>query len=156
MYIYLGSGTDLVMLPEVQKIRPSEVINLLTPSPSVYPFPNASFGYSISGGIDLDGNGYPDLAIGAYEQEQIVVFQVEQNSTLKLFFLWPIWAHKIIDFQFLAAKKKLHCPEIKQRKALTIETEHRLTPSPRLTNLRCGNNNTSGIQDSRFKIQDSR
>ena len=30
-----------------------------------------SFGYSLSGGLDLDANGYPDLLVGSYESGTI-------------------------------------------------------------------------------------
>lgn len=31
-----------------------------------------TFGWSLSGGMDLDGNEYPDLLVGAYETSQAV------------------------------------------------------------------------------------
>lgn len=33
------------------------------------------FGFSVTGGIDLDGNMYPDMAVGAYESNTVVVFK---------------------------------------------------------------------------------
>ena len=35
----------------------------------------STFGFSISGGIDLDGNMYPDLVVGAYEASKAIVFK---------------------------------------------------------------------------------
>lgn len=37
--------------------------------------PITTFGFSVSGGIDLDGNRYPDLAVGAYEANKVIVFK---------------------------------------------------------------------------------
>lgn len=34
-----------------------------------------TFGFSLSGGIDLDGNMYPDLVVGAYESNKAIVFR---------------------------------------------------------------------------------
>lgn len=34
-----------------------------------------TFGFSVSGGIDLDGNMYPDLVVGAYEANKAIVFK---------------------------------------------------------------------------------
>lgn len=35
----------------------------------------STFGFSLSGGIDLDGNIYPDLVVGAYEANKAIVFK---------------------------------------------------------------------------------
>lgn len=35
----------------------------------------STFGFSVSGGIDLDGNLYPDMVVGAYESNKVVVFK---------------------------------------------------------------------------------
>lgn len=34
-----------------------------------------TFGFSVSGGIDLDGNMYPDMVVGAYDSNKVVVFK---------------------------------------------------------------------------------
>lgn len=37
--------------------------------------PVSTFGFSVSGGIDLDGNMYPDLVVGAYESNKAITFK---------------------------------------------------------------------------------
>lgn len=48
--------------------------------------PIRTFGWSLSGGVDLDGNEYPDLAVGAHETNHAIVFRtrpvVAVNATL--------------------------------------------------------------------------
>lgn len=34
-----------------------------------------TLGYSLSGGMDLDNNGYPDLLTGAYESDIVILFR---------------------------------------------------------------------------------
>lgn len=35
----------------------------------------STFGFSLSGGIDLDGNQYPDMVVGAYDSNRAIVFK---------------------------------------------------------------------------------
>lgn len=67
IYIYLGSSDGLV--PE-----PSQVIRTEN-LPRVARRDLASFGYSLSGGMDLDNNGYPDLLVGAYDSDTVILIR---------------------------------------------------------------------------------
>lgn len=58
VYIYLGSREGLSKLPS-QVIRASDLG--LAPNRKIN-----TFGSYVSGGMDIDGNGYPDLVVGAY------------------------------------------------------------------------------------------
>ena len=69
IYIYLGSEWGLNSSP-VQVIRASDL-----PLDSINRAPIKTFGYSLSGGIDLDENGYPDLLVGAYESDAIFLLR---------------------------------------------------------------------------------
>ncbi|KAL1137846.1 hypothetical protein AAG570_009542 [Ranatra chinensis] len=61
VYIYLGSKDGIVKEPS-QVIRGEH-------------FKIKTFGYSLSGGLDLDNNGYPDLLTGAFEASSVVLFR---------------------------------------------------------------------------------
>lgn len=64
VYIYLGSKTGLNVKP-AQIIKSSDLgLNLPTIK---------TFGSSLSGGIDLDNNSYPDLLIGAYQSAAAII-----------------------------------------------------------------------------------
>lgn len=39
------------------------------------PVPLRTFGYSLSGGIDMDQNGYPDLLVGAYDDAAVALLR---------------------------------------------------------------------------------
>ncbi|KAF5278363.1 hypothetical protein FQA39_LY05852 [Lamprigera yunnana] len=60
VYIFLGAPNG-----DVDKY--SQVIYAEDVQKSyIGPYPVSTFGFSIAGGLDLDGNDYPDMAIGAY------------------------------------------------------------------------------------------
>lgn len=63
VYIYLGSVNGLIKEPS-QVIKASQIPN--TPK---------TFGYSLAGKVDMDQNGYPDLLVGAYEADTIVLLR---------------------------------------------------------------------------------
>ena len=68
VYIFRGSRKGLI--PKYsQRIMPS---NLNLP---IQVSPMQSFGYSLSGGNDMDNNGYPDLVIGSYKSDHIVMLR---------------------------------------------------------------------------------
>lgn len=70
IYIYLGSADGLIT-PASQKIQPkAEFLS--------------TFGYSLNGGLDMDGNGYPDLVTGAYESDKIFLFRTRQIVDIKV------------------------------------------------------------------------
>ena len=43
----------------------------------------STFGFSLSGGIDLDGNMYPDLVVGAYEADKALVFKARPVAVME-------------------------------------------------------------------------
>lgn len=65
VYIYLGSPSGLKLTPS-QIIRASSIGNNLQ-----------TFGYSLSGGLDMDRNGYPDLAVGSYADDSIYILRAQ-------------------------------------------------------------------------------
>ncbi|KAH9493727.1 Itga7p, partial [Dermatophagoides farinae] len=76
VYIYSGSQNGL-------KTEPSQVINAAElPSPLNQ---IRTFGYSLSGNLDLDRNSYPDLLIGAYESDAIVLLRSRPIIHIKTF-----------------------------------------------------------------------
>uniref|UniRef100_A0A336KL87 CSON011990 protein n=1 Tax=Culicoides sonorensis TaxID=179676 RepID=A0A336KL87_CULSO len=65
VYIYHGAK-DLK--------EPIQHTQVLEPKPEWGPL--TSFGFSLSGGIDIDLNEYPDVAVGAYESNRVIIFKV--------------------------------------------------------------------------------
>ncbi|XP_034186491.1 multiple edematous wings isoform X2 [Osmia lignaria lignaria] len=63
VYIYLGSKNGIITIP-------SQVIHA-----DDMPEPLQTFGYSLSGGIDMDQNGYADLLVGAYENDAVALLR---------------------------------------------------------------------------------
>ncbi|XP_022240395.1 integrin alpha-PS1-like isoform X1 [Limulus polyphemus] len=69
VYIYLGSAEGLIT-KAAQAIRPSDFPEKALPRVGL-----RTFGYSLSGGLDMDSNGYPDLLIGAYESDAAILLR---------------------------------------------------------------------------------
>ncbi|KAJ6219410.1 hypothetical protein RDWZM_005222 [Blomia tropicalis] len=65
VYIYLGSSNGL-------KSEPSQIIEA---DNLPEPVSTKTFGYSLSGNLDMDKNDYPDLLIGAYESDSVVLLR---------------------------------------------------------------------------------
>uniref|UniRef100_A0A182U096 Uncharacterized protein n=1 Tax=Anopheles melas TaxID=34690 RepID=A0A182U096_9DIPT len=68
VYIFLGSANGVPSRPS-QRLVPSAAL-LRTPSRQPY-----MFGHALSRGIDIDGNGYIDVAVGAPNGEAVYVFR---------------------------------------------------------------------------------
>lgn len=67
VYIYLGSAQGLSSKPSQRINAPSELPN---------PFGDRSmFGYGLSKGVDIDSNGYRDIAIGSPSNDVVYVFK---------------------------------------------------------------------------------
>lgn len=65
VYVYHGSRDG--PLPKASQVIYAEDMPGLKPL--------STFGFSLSGGIDLDGNMYPDLAVGAYESNAVITLK---------------------------------------------------------------------------------
>ncbi|XP_033120627.1 integrin alpha-6-like [Anneissia japonica] len=78
VYIYMGNADGILGSP-VQKITPHS----LNPDLKGAPFPNNTFGYSLSGGIDMDNNSFPDLLIGAFESSEVVLLRTRPVILIK-------------------------------------------------------------------------
>ncbi|XP_066254673.1 integrin alpha-PS1 isoform X1 [Euwallacea similis] len=68
VYIYLGSEKGI-------QAEPSQVMSFKELK---------TFGYSLSGGLDMDLNGYPDLLVGAYESERALLFLTRPIIDIKI------------------------------------------------------------------------
>ncbi|XP_031573878.1 integrin alpha-9-like isoform X2 [Actinia tenebrosa] len=66
VYIYHGTMTGIDPKHK-QKIMGSEVQSSLS-----------QFGQSITGGLDVDDNSYPDIAVGAFGSDQVVLFLTQE------------------------------------------------------------------------------
>ncbi|XP_014367387.2 integrin alpha-PS1 isoform X1 [Papilio machaon] len=70
---YEGNGVVYIHLGDRKKglhTKPDQVIEAES-----LPRVMKTFGYSLSGGVDLDANGYPDLLVGAYENSSIALLR---------------------------------------------------------------------------------
>lgn len=70
VYIYMGSSSGLGW-----GVQPVQVLTALkTPGVPLY-----GFGSSISGKGDIDKNDYPDVVIGAYQSDSIVIMRLNSS-----------------------------------------------------------------------------
>ncbi|KAK6102226.1 Integrin alpha family protein [Brugia pahangi] len=71
VYIYLGAKSSNTFKPEpVQIITADEL-----PRINLHMKALKTFGFSLSGGSDLDGNGYNDLVIGAFASDTVILLR---------------------------------------------------------------------------------
>lgn len=91
VYIYLGSSEGISNIPS-QIIRPAEKLSM--------------FGFSISKGVDIDKNGYRDIAIGAPESSEVQIFKtyptIKVNASLVLITKDKIENSDKLSFKFCA------------------------------------------------------
>ncbi|XP_078655936.1 integrin alpha-6-like isoform X1 [Branchiostoma floridae x Branchiostoma belcheri] len=81
VYLYRGDKNAGIVRKYSQKIVPTD-----------FPTQFASirtFGYSLSGGTDLDDNGYKDLLVGAYETANVVLLRARPVVTVEATFEGP-------------------------------------------------------------------
>uniref|UniRef100_A0A182N036 Uncharacterized protein n=1 Tax=Anopheles dirus TaxID=7168 RepID=A0A182N036_9DIPT len=73
VYIYYGSRTG--PLAKASQVIQAEEMSGVTRL--------STFGFSLSGGIDLDGNRYPDMVVGAYETDKALVFKARPVAAME-------------------------------------------------------------------------
>ena len=66
VYLYQGSASGL-------RTRPSQVVRASDLPTSAQPL--ATFGYSLSGGLDMDLNNHSDVLVGAYQSDAVVILR---------------------------------------------------------------------------------
>ncbi|XP_076754708.1 multiple edematous wings [Xylocopa sonorina] len=76
VYIYLGSKNGIITIPS-QVIHSEDM-----------PEPLQTFGYSLSGGIDMDQNGYSDLLVGAYEDDAVALLRSKKIIDITTYILY--------------------------------------------------------------------
>ncbi|XP_068633179.1 integrin alpha-PS1-like isoform X2 [Battus philenor] len=78
---YEGNGVVYIHLGDRKKglqAKPDQVIRAES-----LPRVMKTFGYSLSGGMDLDSNGYPDLLVGAYENSSVALLRTRPIIDIK-------------------------------------------------------------------------
>ncbi|XP_055384808.1 integrin alpha-PS2 isoform X2 [Condylostylus longicornis] len=75
-----------------------------------------TFGFSLAGGLDMDGNLYPDLAVGAYDSDTVFVFKARPVAVVEASTQFHL-PNKLINLEHKACVsrrdgKKLACTEI--------------------------------------------
>ncbi|XP_060803128.1 integrin alpha-PS1 [Amyelois transitella] len=72
VYIHMGSRKNGLNSKPDQIIKAEDLPRLMR-----------TFGYSLSGGLDLDDNGYPDLLVGAYENSSVALLRTRPIIDIK-------------------------------------------------------------------------
>ncbi|XP_026499697.1 integrin alpha-PS1 isoform X1 [Vanessa tameamea] len=72
VYIHMGDRKQGL------KTKPEQIIKAES-----LPILMKTFGYSLSGGMDLDANGYPDLLVGAYENSSVALIRTKPIIDIK-------------------------------------------------------------------------
>jgi len=84
VYVFRGSAAGL----RVEYSQRIAAADLLSPAAAAGP-PLSAFGYSLSAGIDVDDNGYPDVVVGAFQADAVVVLRsrpvVNVMTTLRVY-----------------------------------------------------------------------
>ncbi|XP_074602428.1 integrin alpha-PS1-like [Brevipalpus obovatus] len=78
VYIFLGSSKGFKPKP-IQVIRGDHIAWASKNNP-----PLKTFGYSLSGGMDMDKNQYPDLLVGCYESDAVVLLRTRRVVNLSV------------------------------------------------------------------------
>ncbi|XP_071507738.1 integrin alpha pat-2-like [Diadema antillarum] len=65
VFIYHGNGRNSPI-----ELSPKQIL-----SPSTINRPLTYFGFALSGGLDVDENTYPDIAVGAHESQSVILFR---------------------------------------------------------------------------------
>ncbi|XP_049283064.1 integrin alpha-PS2 isoform X3 [Anopheles funestus] len=73
VYIFYGSRTG--PLAKASQVIQAEELPVVTRL--------STFGFALSGGIDLDGNQYPDMVVGAYESDKAFVFKARPVAAME-------------------------------------------------------------------------
>ncbi|KAF8357198.1 ina-1, partial [Pristionchus pacificus] len=119
VYIYHGAANR-----ETFSIKPVQTISASSLSLSGL----RAFGFSLSGAVDVDSNGYPDLAVGVALSDTVAIFRSRPVIRLK--------AEHLTDSEYIEIDRKSGCPSKSQtcfKLKLSIEVEH--SESTKLINL---------------------
>uniref|UniRef100_A0A158QM39 Integrin_alpha2 domain-containing protein n=1 Tax=Haemonchus placei TaxID=6290 RepID=A0A158QM39_HAEPC len=95
VYVYLGEKSKKEF-----RTKPAQVI-MSSDLPNIRR-PVRSFGFSLSGGSDLDGNGYPDLVVGAVTEGVVTILRSRPVISIMA-------AHKTAT-PFIDIEKGRNCP----------------------------------------------
>ncbi|KAH9513198.1 Integrin alpha-7 [Bulinus truncatus] len=119
VYIYHGSSSSIDRY--VQRIEASSLIG----------FNLSSFGYSLSGGFDLDANGYPDLLVGAYESDTVALLRSRPIIKIKpLFSVKPEAVNLDVTPRTCEAR-----PEIKDKLCVAVKMCLKFSTTPTTGNV---------------------